>query len=160
MPGRIARRGADQDVLRRGERRSALVESLGLVDGPYVAASDGTVRVRELVKLPPVADLEGNCAPTAAATITDKGCVVITGGYGGMGLTLAPNTRALRRARGFAAQRQPKASDMPADAPFDAFHCDVADAAQVEAVFAKIRREIGPCRASSTRQAWLAGAIC
>lgn len=124
---------------------SALVGSLGLVDAPYVAASDGTVRVRELAKLPPGTGLEGNSAPVAAPAITDKGCVVITGGFGGMGLTLARQIREHCGARVILLHRgSPKASDMPADAPFDAFHCDVADAAQVEAVFAKIRREIGP----------------
>ena len=58
---------------------AAFVASLGLVDGPYVAAHDGTVRVRELVKLPSAP------ASTAIPVITRNGCVVITGGLGGMG---------------------------------------------------------------------------
>ncbi len=118
---------------------AALVSSLGLVDGPYVADCDGTVRVRELVKLP--------SAPASAATpaITKNGCVVITGGLGGMGQTLA---RQIHERHGAHVVLLHRSSQLPPHAlegvPFAAFRCDVTDAAQVEEVFAKIRSEVGP----------------
>ena len=118
---------------------AALAASLGLVDGPYVAACNGTVRVRELVKLP--------SAPAATATpaITKNGCVVITGGLGGMGQTLA---RQIHERHGAHVVLLHRSSQLPPHAlegvPFAAFRCDVTDAAQVEEVFAKIRREVGP----------------
>ncbi|MFT3959078.1 MAG: SDR family oxidoreductase [Desulfovibrio sp.] len=117
---------------------AALTASLGLVDGPYVAACDGAVRVRELVKLP-------SANTTATPVITKDGCVVISGGLGGMGQTLARQIHERYGARVVLLHRSrqlpPHALE---DVPFAAFRCDVADAAQVEGVFAKIRREVGP----------------
>ena len=117
---------------------AALAASLGLVDGPYVAACDGAVRVRELVKLP-------SATTTATPAITKDGCVVISGGLGGMGQTLA---RQIHERHGARVVLLHRSSQLPThaleDVPFAAFRCDVADAAQVEEVFAKIRREVGP----------------
>ena len=120
---------------------AAFAASLGLIDGPYVAARDGTVRLRELVKLPPAR----GSAHAAAPVITDRGCVVITGGLGGMGQTLARQIHERCGARVVLLHRSGQTPpQMEEDVPFVAFRCDVTDAAQVEAVFAKIRREVGP----------------
>ena len=116
---------------------AALAASLGRVDGPYVVAADGSVRVRHLTSL--------QTAPVAAPAISDRGCVVITGGLGGMGQTLARQIHERCGARVVLLHRSGQATpDMLPDVPFDAYRCDVADAAQVEAAFARIRREVGP----------------
>lgn len=116
---------------------AALAASLGRIDGPYVVAADGTVRVRQLASLQP--------APVAVPISSSKGCVVITGGLGGMGQTLARQIYDYCGARVVLLHRsgQP-ASDTLSGVPFDAYRCDVADAAQVEATFAQIRRDVGP----------------
>ena len=123
----------------------ALAAGLGRIDGPYVAAAEGAARVRTLVKLPS-APASG---PGAGPVITGKGCVVITGGLGGMGRTLARQINGHCGARVVLLHRS---GQLPPDMlagessgrPFTAYQCDVTDAAQVEAVFAAIRREVGP----------------
>ncbi len=116
---------------------AALAASLGRVDGPYVIAADGSVRVRQLASLQP--------APVPASISSSKGCVVITGGFGGMGQTLARQIYEYCGARVVLLHRSEQpASDALSGVPFDAYRCDIADAAQVEATFAQIRREVGP----------------
>lgn len=118
---------------------AALWASLGSIDGPYIVAANGAVRTRVLEKL--------DVAPISA--ISDKGCVVITGGLGGMGLTLAEQIRSRHGARVVLLSRRTPAAhsgqkhDVP-QLPFDVFTCDVTNAAQVEKVFARIRKEAGP----------------
>ncbi|NCB23042.1 MAG: amino acid adenylation domain-containing protein, partial [Deltaproteobacteria bacterium] len=116
---------------------AALAASLGRIDGPYVVAADGSVRVRQLISLQP--------ASVAAPIFSSKGCVVITGGLGGMGQTLARQIYEHCGARVVLLHRsgQP-APDALSGAPFDAYRCDITDAVQVEVTFAQIRREVGP----------------
>ncbi|GAB6125794.1 amino acid adenylation domain-containing protein [Humidesulfovibrio idahonensis] len=111
----------------------AFMESLGRIDGPYAIDVDGSVRVRQLAALPAPA--------TAATTIQPDGCVVITGGLGGMGLTLA---RQIAAATGVRVALLHRRAASPPDIPFACYRCDVADAAQVARTLAVIRREIGP----------------
>ena len=116
---------------------AALAASLGRIDGPYVVAADGSVRVRQLASLQP--------APVAAPISSSKGCVVITGGLGGMGQTLARQIYEYCGARVVLLHRsgQP-APDALSGVPFDAYRCDITDAVQVEVTFAQIRRGVGP----------------
>ncbi|HWR04339.1 MAG TPA: beta-ketoacyl synthase N-terminal-like domain-containing protein, partial [Humidesulfovibrio sp.] len=63
------------------EALRTLLDGLGRLDGPCVVDADGSLRVRGLAPL----------AASAAAfpALSPEACVVITGGLGGMGLTLA-----------------------------------------------------------------------
>lgn len=106
-----------------------LTEYLGRVDGPCQIAENGDVLLPRLREL----------APPDRTVITDAGCVVITGGLGGMGLTLAEQIRSRTGARVVLLHRGPAKPDIP----FDMIRCDVADARQVEESLSKIRREIG-----------------
>ncbi|MGJ3523081.1 amino acid adenylation domain-containing protein [Nitratidesulfovibrio sp. D1] len=112
----------------------ALADSLGRIDGPYRIDGDGHILVRRLGAL---------AAPsvTALPAIAPEGCVVITGGLGGMGLTLARSIVETGETRVALLHRKP---EIPADLPFAAYRCDVTDAGQVAAAFAAIRREVGP----------------
>jgi len=110
----------------------ALLDGLGRFDGPCVIDADGTVRTRRLKPLD---------APRAAFPALDPGaCVVISGGLGGMGLTLARQISAA----GDRVVLLHRRAQTPPDLPCAAYRCDVTDAGQVAATLAAVRREIGP----------------
>jgi len=117
---------------------AGLRASLGRIDGPYAIAADGTVRVRALERL----------AAQPCQSLAGPGCVVITGGLGGMGLTLAGQLRSRYGTRVVLLSRSGRAHEENREAspPFDVFACDVTDAARVNEVFARVRAEIGPIR--------------
>ncbi|BFR47067.1 non-ribosomal peptide synthetase [Nitratidesulfovibrio sp. HK-II] len=123
----------------------AFMDSLGRIDGPYRIDGDGNVRVRRLNALGatgPTGETGTSGAQGAAfPALAPDGCVVISGGLGGMGLTLA---RQLHAATGVRVALLHRRGEVPADMPFAAYRCDVTDSGQVAAAFAAIRREVGP----------------
>lgn len=108
--------------------------SLGCIDGPYRIDGDGGILIRRLA---PLVAPAATCLPG----IAPGGCVVITGGLGGMGLTLAHRMVEEGGARVVLLYRS---GEVPEDASYAAYRCDVTDAEQVACTFAAIRREVGP----------------
>jgi amino acid adenylation domain-containing protein len=118
------------------EALRALLDHLDRFDGPCLVDSHGALLTRGFARF---AEADETCAATLPA-LSPGACAVITGGLGGMGLTLA---RQLTEAgsRVVLLHRRERA---PEGLPFAALRCDVTDAAAVEAAFAAIRRDIGP----------------
>lgn len=116
--------------------RQAFLSSLGCIDGPYRVSEDGEIYIPRLAK-------PGPTQTRAVASFVTGGCVVITGGLGGMGLTLAEQMATRAGARPVLLHRR---AQTPPDLPFAAYRCDVTDAKRVAATFARIRAEIGPIR--------------
>lgn len=110
-----------------------LLGGLGRLDGPCVIDAEGVVRVRRFAAL--------DAAQASLPVLSPEACVVISGGLGGMGLTLARQIAAATGARVALLHRR---GQTPTDLPFAAYRCDVTDAAQVDETFADIRREVGP----------------
>jgi len=118
-----------------GKAAEALAASLGTVTGVYRIDDGGTLSCQRLTPV-------GEAPARPAATIrADLGAVVISGGLGGMGLTLAEQ---IHRRTGAAVVLLHRREAPPADLPFAAYRCDVADRTEVARTFAAIRREIGP----------------
>jgi amino acid adenylation domain-containing protein len=114
------------------EALRALLDGLGRFDGACVVDADGTARTRRLKPLD---------APRAAFPALDpEACVVISGGLGGMGLTLARQIDAV----GDRVVLLHRRAETPPDLPCAAYRCDVTDSGQVAAVLAAVRREVGP----------------
>ncbi len=111
-----------------------LAATLGHIDGQYRVDADGTPRAPRFV---PLTDATAG----VAATLPQDGCVVITGGLGGMGRTLARRIAAETGARPVLLHR---GAGTPVDIPFACRRCDVTDAGQVARTLADIRREMGP----------------
>ncbi|EPY00459.1 SDR family NAD(P)-dependent oxidoreductase, partial [Magnetospirillum fulvum] len=111
---------------------TTLAASLGRFDGAYRIDPDGRVHLPQVVRLP---------APGTPLSVPD-GCVVVTGGLGGMGMTLAEQFAAA----GVRVVLLHRRSTVPPDLAFAAYRCDVTDADQVAAVFATIRAEVGAIR--------------
>ncbi len=74
-------------------------------------------------------------------SILPDGCVIITGGLGGMGLRLARDISVRTGAKVVLLYRSGTA---PADLPFATYQCDVTDVERLGAVLADVRRTIGP----------------
>lgn len=106
---------------------------LGRLDGPCVIDAEGAVRVRRFAAL--------DAAQASLPALSPEACVVISGGLGGMGLTLA---RQIAAATGARVALLYRSGQTPPDLPFAAYRCDVTDAAQVAETLADIRREVGP----------------
>ena len=114
------------------EALRALLEGLTRFEGPCIIDRQGVVRIRRFAAL---------AEPQATfPTLSPEACVVITGGLGGMGLTLARQLTATG-ARVVLLHRR---GQTPPDLPFAAYRCDVTDTAQVDETFAAIRRDVGP----------------
>jgi NAD(P)-dependent dehydrogenase (short-subunit alcohol dehydrogenase family)/acyl carrier protein len=108
----------------------ALGDNLGRIDGACLIKGDGSVCLPELAKVPASPDI-----------MAMRGCVVLSGGQGGMALTLAERIEAQTDARVVLLHR--KAHKDP-DLPFASYCCDVNDSIRVREVFAEIRRDLGP----------------
>lgn len=108
----------------------ALKENLGRIDGACLIKGDGRVCLQELAKVLASPDIRAM-----------RGCVVVSGGLGGMALTLAERIEAQTDARVVLLHR--KAQTDPG-LPFASYCCDVNDSARVREVFAEIRRDLGP----------------
>ena len=108
----------------------ALGESLGRIDGACLIKGDGSVCLPELAKVPASPDIRAM-----------RGCVVLSGGQGGMALTLADRIETQTDARVVLLHR--KAQKDP-NQPFASYCCDVNDSNRVREVLAEIRRDLGP----------------
>jgi amino acid adenylation domain-containing protein len=108
----------------------ALKEILGRIDGACLIKGDGSVCLQELAKVPVSPDIRAM-----------RGCVVVSGGLGGMALTLAEWIEARTDARVVLLHR--KAQKDPG-LPFASYCCDVNDNTRVREVLAEIRRDLGP----------------
>ncbi|MFV0348238.1 MAG: SDR family NAD(P)-dependent oxidoreductase [Halodesulfovibrio sp.] len=121
----------------RPESVAAFMASLGHMDGAYRVSASGDILIRRLERAG--APSSGCVAPECR--IASDGCIVITGGLGGMGLTLAEQITSQTGAQVVLLHR----SIAPASAlPYAAYRCDVTDAGQLAEAFGCIRREIGP----------------
>ncbi|SDF24354.1 amino acid adenylation domain-containing protein [Desulfovibrio legallii] len=143
----------EQGALAPGALKNVLRRACGV----SLATADGGLKVRALVPLGP-----GLPTPTADRDLSQRlrgGCVVISGGLGGMGLTLARQLRqrcgakvALlsRRAgqAGGAVQTDAIRPDaaMSEGEGFPAYACDVTDAASLQKALAQARADLGPVR--------------
>lgn len=107
----------------------ALKESLGRIDGACLIQGDGSVCLAELAKVPVSSEIRAM-----------KGCVVVSGGLGGMALTLAEQIEAQTDARVVLLHRKETNPGLP----FASYCCDVNDSARVREVLAEIRRDLGP----------------
>jgi 3-oxoacyl-(acyl-carrier-protein) synthase/acyl carrier protein len=117
------------------EAVQALLGGLGRFEGPCVVDGGGNVLARRFRHL--------QAAPAAFPAMPAGSCVVISGGMGGMGLTLA---RQIADASGARVALLHRGGQTQPEPPFAAYRCDVTDAAQVAATLAAIRREVGPIR--------------
>ena len=108
----------------------ALKESLGRIDGACLIHGDGSVCLQELAKVPASPDIRAM-----------RGCVVVSGGMGGMALTLAERIEAQTDARVVLLHRKRQTDP---GLPFASYCCDVNDSARVREVLAEIRRDLGP----------------
>lgn len=121
----------------RPESVAAFMASLGHMDGAYRVSADGDILVGRLERAG--APSSGYIVPECR--IASDGCIVITGGLGGMGLTLAEQIRSQTGAQVVLLHR----GTAPASAlPYVTYRCDVTDAGELAKVFGCIRREIGP----------------
>ncbi|SBV93010.1 Amino acid adenylation domain protein [uncultured Alphaproteobacteria bacterium] len=111
----------------------ALIASLGEITGVYRIDDGGGLSCRRLAA--------NGEASGRTAIRADLGAVVISGGTGGIGLTLAGQIRHRTGATVVLLHRRESA---PADLPFPTYRCDVTDRAEVARTFAAIRREFGP----------------
>ncbi|NCC04882.1 MAG: amino acid adenylation domain-containing protein [Proteobacteria bacterium] len=108
----------------------ALKEILGRIDGACLIKGDGSVCLPELAKIPASPDIRAM-----------RGCVVLSGGLGGMALTLAEQIEAQTDARVVLLHR--KAQKDP-NLPFASYCCDINDSTRVREVLAEIRADLGP----------------
>ena len=106
----------------------AFKESLGLIDGPYLIREDGSVCLQELTRI----------STFSESKINTDGCILITGGLGGMALTLAEQIRSETNALVILLHRN---SAVHEAIPFVSYNCDVNDSARVKLVLAAIRAE-------------------
>lgn len=127
----------------RPESVAAFMASLGHMDGAYRVSADGDILVGRLeragVPSSGCSVPEGCIVPECR--IASDGCVVITGGLGGMGLTLAEQITSQTGAQVVLLHRGTASAS---GLPYATYQCDVTDAGQLAETFGCIRREIGP----------------
>ncbi len=104
---------------------------LGRAHGSCLIRADGRLCLPELERL-------------AADTVRrppGPGCIVVSGGLGGMALTLARRMADEWDARVVLLHRRDRSDE---GGEFAAYRCDVTEAGQVRDVLAAVRREVGP----------------
>lgn len=115
------------------EAIQTLKSCIGRMDGPSLIRSDGAVCLQSLSRV--------TTAPKRHWNV--NGCVVISGGLGGMGLTLAEQLTAETNARVVLLHRR---STLEQNVPYASYFCDITDSDQVRTVFAEIRNSLGPIK--------------
>ncbi len=112
---------------------ATLKSSLGRFSGAYLIGAEGDVRAQTLAPL----------GAAARPSPTVNGCVVISGGLGGMGQTLAKEFAEHTQAKVVLLHRRAEGAG---DCAFANYRCDINDAARVREVFAQIRKDHGPIK--------------
>ncbi len=107
--------------------------ALGRIDGPFVVHGIGEVSIPELAPLSIVSDEKKKM----------RDCVVITGGLGGMGLTLARQITDRTDAEVVLLHRNAGKEN---EIPYACYRCDVNDEKQLRETLQRIRDERGPIR--------------
>ncbi len=108
-----------------------LRDTLGRVHGSCLIRGDGGLLLPALERL----------AAGSERVAPGPGCVVVSGGLGGMALTLARAIADEWGARVVLLHRRERAD---AGGEFAAYRCDVNDAVQVRETLEAVRREVGP----------------